>query len=132
MNNYHDWVFNALVIVSVGWTMFSIIYSISANDIGIFAALMVVGLLMIGIFGWCLVGGVHQVVKLRETIPAKVLTLPTSVIVTVDDVPVKTVTDVPTYQYLSSKSTINVIREGWINIYGTTNWMNGYSLDFSK
>jgi hypothetical protein len=129
-NTYHDWVFWTLVTISSVVELIAIISLFELSSFECFMFLNIMGLFFIGFFGWILIGGVHSVVDVTRDNIAHVIKTPTSIILTIDDKPVKTITDIPTFNYLSDKTNIMLTRDGWINIYGTTNWWHEYSLKF--
>lgn len=131
-NQYHDWLWFTLIIISGLWIVFSIIVSSADGEKVIsFICMMFIGAFFIGFWGWAVIGYLHSVVNIQQTNSATVITTPSSIILTLQDKPIKTITDVPTYQYLKNKTNVNVIEDGRINIYGNTIWYHNYQIDYS-
>ena len=128
--NYHDWVYWLLMGISILSAIYGLFVLFSTKDFQIFFFIMVPIASFIVFFGWLIAGSVHSVVDVNQNNIAHVIKTPTSIILTIDDKPVKTITDIPAFNYLSDKTNIMLTRDGWINIYGTTNWRHEYSLKF--
>lgn len=128
--NYHDWVFWTLVVISSVAMLYSLFVLFSTKDCQIAFAVAVPLACIIFLFGWTIWGNIHSVVDLNQNNIANVIKTPTSIILTLDDKPVTTITDIPTFNYLSDKTNVMLTRNGWINIYGTTNWRADYTLKF--
>lgn len=126
MNNYHDYVFWILVVVTLLATGYTIWVLTQSFDLGI--AFAVVFTSIIGMVGWGLIGNTHSVIDVTRNHSVNVIKTPSSIILTINDIPIKTISDVATYNYLSNKTNVLMRENGCVNIYGITNWSADYNV----
>lgn len=89
------------------------------------------GALLIGLFGWGIAGHCSHAQEITRDVPAKVVVTDSSIILTVDDKPVKTLTDVANYNRYKGETNVTLRGDGYVDIYYNTNW-NDFSQVISK
>ena len=126
--NYHDWLYYTLWTVTILAGIWNVAVFIATKDFGTFVATSVILAFFIGFFGWGLLGNVHEPIDLNTEINAKVIKTDTSIILTIKDKPIQTLTDVSTYNLLKDKTNVVMIQHNGINIYGNTNFHEYYTI----
>ena len=126
--NYHDWLYYTLWTISILAGIWAITMLFATNDFGMFAGVSVILALFIGFFGWFLLGNVHESIDLNIEVNARVIKTDSSIILTVYDRPIQTLTDVSSYNLLKDKTNVVMIQHNGINIYGYTNFHECYTI----
>jgi hypothetical protein len=127
-------IFNALsvflIVITTLWLV-SLLYFFFSEDshnqeFGLF--ILIMGALFIGLFGWGVAGHTRHALEFTQESMAVVVKTPTSLILTIKDNPIGTITSIADYNKYSTNSTVKVYQEGWGDIYGNTNWLAGYKV----
>ncbi len=124
-----NWLSVTLVILTI--ILFCVfVASICALDFEIAMASLIVGIVFIGFLGWFGLGHAWPCKSFTREIPAKVTKLDTSIILTIDDIPIQTITSIPEYKFLSDKTNVTVLQSGSGDIYENTNWYQYYTVKY--
>ena len=128
--NPHDYVWFALVIITIilaVLAVFGFLLLIEKSAEIAFVSLYVIGFVLMGL--WFGAAPNHKVVSFTTPYTAKVTRLDTSIILTINDKPIMTVTDVSTYNQLRDKTNVTLYRHEWLTIFNSTNADNKYILN---
>jgi hypothetical protein len=109
-----------LILLTLGWLY--TLYWAGKNcehDLGAMS-FMVGGFLMAVL--WLPVNLCYHAKEVNREIPVKVNVLESAIILTSDGVPIYTITNVPTYNKFKGLTNAVIIQEGYVDMYGNTNY----------
>lgn len=75
-------------------------------------------LILVGLFGWGVVGCLHKHTKIESNVSAIVLKEETAIHLSVNGTIVKTFTDIATYNLLKDKTEVSIKKIQWKSLYG--------------
>ncbi len=123
-------ILNLLSITLLLLTIVAFTISIAAfvSEIELGMAVTLLSIVIIGALGWGLVGHAIPAQSISREFLALVIKTPSSLIITKDNIPVLTLTDVYHYTCLSNLQPVVVIESGITDIYYNTNWSKNYQI----
>lgn len=114
-----------ILVLTILWII-SLIWSGKNNDIDSFGVFFILGLIFVGGFGWGVAGHISHAINISREVQAKVVVSPNSLILTTNDIPVRTLTHVTDYNKYKDCTNVTLIETGYVDIYYNTNW-DGYA-----